>query len=131
MEMFWKAIAVALLTMVIAIVVEKQNKEAAMVAVMAACSILAIITSGYLQEIVSFLQELATIGNLQNDHLGVLVKCVGVGIAAEVCAMICADSGYGSLGKSIQLMGPCVILWLSIPVMRSLLEIINSMLIDL
>ena len=75
-----------------------------------------------------FLRELEGLGDLQGDILRILLKAAGIGLVTEIAAMVCSDAGNGSLGKSLQTMGGCVILYLSLPVFRSFLDLIREIL---
>ena len=89
------------------------------------------IAFSYLEPVLDFLRELEAIGDLQADMLGILLKAVGIGIVAEIAGMICCDAGNASLGKTVQLLGSAVILYLSIPVFSALLELIQTILGEL
>ena len=58
----------------------------------------------------------------------ILLKAVGEGLVSEVGALLCTDSGNGSLGKLLQLLGSAVVLWLSLPLFTMLLELIQELL---
>ena len=73
-----------------------------------------------------FLRQLESLGNLNSQMVQILFKVVGIGLVSEIAAMICSDAGNASLGKSLQILGSAVILWLSIPVFQTLLELIRQ-----
>ena len=83
---------------------------------------------GYLEPILEFLQELEVLGSLQQDMLGILLKAVGISLVGEIAGTICADSGNASLGKAIQLLASAVILYLSLPILNTMLELIRKIL---
>lgn len=85
----------------------------------------------HLGPVLRFLGELESLGNLRGDMLGILLKAVGIGLLSEIAAVICSDSGNTGLGKMIQLIGSVVVLWLSIPVFRSLLDLVQTILGEL
>ena len=45
--------------------------------------------------------------------------------------MICEDSGNGALGKALQFLASAVILYLSLPLLSKLLDIVEGMLDNL
>jgi hypothetical protein len=53
---------------------------------------------------------------------------IGIGILSEISALICADAGNSSLGKALQILGGTAMLWLSLPVFRTLVDLIRSIL---
>lgn len=131
MELFWKAIAVSLLTAILGVVMGKQNKDISVVLSIAGCVLIAGLAAVYLDPVVHFLEDLERMGNLRGDMLGILLKAVGIGLISEIAAVVCADSGNAGLGKMLQLIGSVVILWLSIPVFRALLDLVQTILGEL
>ena len=130
MELFWKAIAVSLLTVILGAVMGKKDKDISVLLSIAGCVLIAGFTAVYLSPVVRFLGELESMGNLRSDLLGILLKAVGIGLISEI-AVVCSDSGNAGLGKMIQLIGSVVILWLSIPVFQALLDLVQTILGEL
>lgn len=131
MELFWKAIAVSLLTVILGAVMGKKDKDISVLLSIAGCVLIAGFTAVYLSPVVRFLGELESMGNLRSDLLGILLKAVGIGLISEIAAVVCSDSGNAGLGKMIQLIGSVVILWLSIPVFQALLDLVQTILGEL
>ena len=131
MELFWKAIAVSLLTAILGVVMGKQSKDISLLLSIAGCVLIAGLTAVYLSPVVGFMKELENLGNLRGDMLGILLKAVGIGLISEIASVVSGDSGNAGLGKMIQLIGSVVILWLSIPVFRVLLDLVQTILGEL
>ena len=131
MELFWKAIAVSLLTVILGVVTGKQNKDISLLLSITGCVIIASLAAVYLSPVISFLEEMEELGNLRSDMLGVLLKAAGIGMVTEIAAAVCGDSGNAGVSKMIQLIGSVVILWISIPVFRALLDLIQTILGEL
>lgn len=131
MELFWKAIAVSLLTAILGVVIGKQNKDISLLLSISGCVLVAGLAAVYLSPVVQFLEELESLGNLRSDMLGILLKAAGIGLVSEIASVICSDSGNAGLSKMIQLIGSVMILWLSIPVFRALLDLVQTILGEL
>ena len=131
MELFWKAIAVSLLTVILGVVTGKQNKDISLLLSITGCVIIASLAAVYLSPVISFLEEMEQLGNLRSDMLGVLLKAAGIGMVTEIAASVCGDNGNAGVSKMIQLIGSVVILWISIPVFRALLDLIQTILGEL
>ena len=84
-----------------------------------------------LEPVLDFLRELETLGDLQGDMLGILLKAVGIGLVSEIAGLVCTDAGNGSLGKTLQMLGSVVILYLSLPIFTAMLELIREILREL
>lgn len=128
MGLFWKAAAVCLMTVILGAAIGKRDKDFYVLLSIAGCVLIAGFAAVYLRPVVAFLEELEQLGNLRNDMLAILLKAVGIGLVAEIASVVCTDSGNAGLGKMIQLIGSLTILWLSIPVFRSLLDLVQSIL---
>lgn len=117
-----------LLTVILGLTLGSQRKETGVVLTIFACCLVATAALSYLTPVVDFVQQLQDIGGLDSEMLKILLKAVGIGLVGEIAALICADSGNGALGKSLQLLTSAVILWLSLPLLTGLLELIQQIL---
>jgi len=131
MALFWKAVAGSLVTVILALALGKQGKDMGLLLTMAICCMVCALALTFLEPVLEFLRELEALGDLQGDMLGILLKAVGIGLVADVAGMICADSGNSSLGKTLQLLGSTVILCISLPILRAMLELIQKILGEL
>ena len=131
MSLFWKAAAAVLIAVVLILMLGKQTPDMGLMISIAASTMVAILAVTYLEPVLEFLQELEVLSRIQGDMLGVLLKAVGIGLVVEITGTICADAGNASLGKTLQLLGSAVILCLSVPVFRSMLDLVQMILGEL
>jgi len=130
MDTFLQVTAGVLLAVVLGLMLGKQSKDMASLLTLAVlCMVIAAVAT-FLQPVLAFVEKLQQVGKLDSDVLRIVFKAVGVGVIGEIAATICADSGNGALGKGIQMLSVAVILWLSLPLMQSLLDMITSILGD-
>ncbi len=128
MALFWKAAAGALLAAILSLALGKWSKDMSVLLSMAVSCMIAMIIVAYLEPVLDFLRQLESLGDLQGDMLGILLKALGIGLVAEIAGIVCTDAGNSSLAKSLQLLGGAVILWLSIPIFNALLDLIQDIL---
>lgn len=128
MTAFWQGAAAVLLTVILGLALGKQGKEAGLLLTLAVCCMVGCLAMTYLSPVIAFLQQLREVGQLDGGMLEILLKAVGIGLIGEIAALICADSGNGALGKALQLLSAAVILWLSIPLLTQLLELLQEIL---
>ena len=128
MELFFKAAAAVLLAVILFLVVNPRGKEFGTLITLAVCCMVAAAAGQFIQPVIEFLNTLQQVGNLDSAYLGILLKVVGIGLLSEVAALVCADAGNATLGKTLQMLAACVILWLSIPLLGSLLDLIQDIL---
>lgn len=128
MESIFKVIGIAMTTIVLYLFLEKQNKDFAVLLSLAACCAVSVLALNYLDTVLAFLGDLKAVGNLNDSFLRVLFKSVGIGLIAEIAALICADAGNAALGKTIQIAAIGVILCTALPLLSELLELMNQIL---
>jgi len=126
MHTFWQVIAGALITVVLGLAMSKQGKDITLLLSVAGCCMALVVAVNYLKPVVAFVEQLKTIGNLNGNMLKIMLKSVGIGLVAEIAAMICNDSGNSALSKSVQILAAAAVLWLSIPLMTELLELVEQ-----
>lgn len=123
-----QASAAALLAMILCLMLSKQGKETGILLSLAVCCMICVIALRYLEPVMDFLNQLEDLGGLDSNMVTILLKAAGIGFLSEIASLVCADAGNSSLGKSLQILGSAVILWLSIPLFRGLLELIQQIL---
>jgi stage III sporulation protein AD len=128
MDTFVKCAAGILVAVVFIITLSKQEKNISLLLVIAVCCMVLGAAVTFLQPVLDFIKHLQSIGQLDSEMIIILLKSVGIGLLAEITSLICADSGNASLGKSLQLLATATILWLSLPLLNELIELIDSIL---
>ena len=128
MELFWKAAAVGILTMILGLTLGKTQKDIAIALAVMTCCMVMMIAMQYLSEVIRFLWDLSNKCSSQNSFMGTLLKISGVALVTELICMISTDAGNSSLGKATQFLGTSVILFLSLPIFESFLAIIQEIL---
>ena len=128
MDIFWKITTLVLITVVLCTAVDKQERDIALLVSMITCCIAAMSAISLLEPVFEFLRELDGLAQLQEGFLGILLKVSGIGLITEIAGMICSDSGNGSLGKTLYLLGSATILYLSVPIFQALLTMIQEIL---
>lgn len=117
-----------MIALVLAAAIGKREGDLAAVLTMAVCTMTVTAALAVLSPVLSFLYRLEDWGNIDSDILGILLKVLGIGLVTETGSLICVDGGSNALGKALQLLGCCVMLRLSIPLMDSMLILIQSIL---
>lgn len=131
MEKFYAATAGILLTVILVLAIRKQNGEMALLLGLCGCCMGLLVAAGFLAPIVEFLRRLQQVASLDSDMLQILLKITAVSFTAEIAATVCTDAGNAALGKSLQMLSAVVILYLSLPMMEALLELVERILVAL
>lgn len=128
MDGFWQGTALALIGAVLALVLGKRSENMAMLVMIAAVCMVSAMAISYLKPAMELIDKLRDIGKLDNEMLSALLKAVGIGLVTELATVICSDAGMGSVGKALQMLGAAVILWLALPLVEQLLELLQDVL---
>lgn len=123
-----KAAAAAMMTAVLGLVLAKQGKDMTVLITLAACAMIAAAAVLYLQPVIQFFYRLIDLTNLNEEHLKIIFKTVGIGLIGELVTLVCNDAGNAALGKTLQILTSAVVLWLSIPLFERFLELVQSIL---
>ena len=54
------------------------------------------------------------------------MKATALGIISQIASMLCADAGNSALGKGIEIVAVCAILWISLPLLTALTDLIQD-----
>lgn len=126
MEIFWKAAAGVLIALILVLTLGKQQQDIGALLTIAVCCMTGVAAMHLLEPVLDFLHDLQLLTNMDESILKTMFRIVGIGLVAELVAMICSDAGYSSLGKSLQLLASSVILYLSIPIFQSMVNLIRE-----
>ena len=129
MDIFLKAAAGALVTVILCLTLAKQSKDMALLLTITVCSMVIVSAVSCFRPLLDFFDKLQIMGELNSDMMQILLKSVGIGILAEITAMICTDGGNGALAKAIKLLSTAVVLLLAIPLFENMLELIEDILV--
>lgn len=127
MSEFWKTASLILITTILSLSVGKTEQDISVVLGMVALCIGTCAAVTILEPVLDYLRELQNTFRLPEDLINVLLKAVGITLAAELSAAVCSDAGNTSLAKTLQILGGAVVLSLSVPVFRTLMLIIKEM----
>ncbi len=128
MSTYLQMVSLVLVTVILCIVLNRQGKDiSVLLTILVICAVLGAVAT-YLHPVIDFVTHLQTIGNLDANVISILWKAVGIGLLGEISSMVCQDSGNSSLGKAIQIMTTVTVVWMSIPLMNALLDLIQKIL---
>ena len=125
---FWQAAAGSMVAVILWIVVSKQGKEFSLALSIGACCLALMLMSSYLDPVFDLISRLEQLAGLQQEWIAVMLKAVGIGLVVEIGSLICADAGNAALGKTLQIVGTVVVLWLAVPLMTALLDLLERVL---
>ena len=86
-----------------------------------------IMCANQIKAIIEALEELMQRANIENEQITLIIKILGVSYITDFGSEICKDAGENSLGQRINLAGKIFILFLTTPLILSILEITSQL----
>ena len=128
MDIFLKASAGILIALICYLILSKYAKDISALLTIAVCTIIAIATFHFIAPLIDLIGSLEQLGGIDSQMTKILLRSVGIGFLTEITSLICTDAGNAAMGKTLQLLGGVVILWLSIPLFEEMIELIKEIL---
>ena len=123
-----KIIGVGFIAVIIIVILKQYRPEFAIyVSIIAGVMIILMITDS-VSGIIQIMQDIASRTNINSGFLKILIKITGIAILTEFAVSICKDSGESSVASKIDIGGKVIIISMSIPIIRALLETVLKIL---
>ena len=110
----------------LALILQKEKSEFAMLLVLAAGMILFTYILLRMQKMVSFLSDMLDYLPVDNTYLLPLLKMLGIAYIAEFSSSICKESGYSAIAGQMELFAKLSIVALSIPELMYLMDVLEK-----
>ena len=120
--------SLAIVTAVCACLVRPQISSLAMGVTVLGCVVILLIAVQFLEPIKNFLDRLRELSGLSAAATAPMIKVAAVGILSQISGSICEDAGETTLKNAIQIAGMALSLYLSLPLLSAVLELLEEML---
>ncbi len=81
-----------------------------------------------ISEIITLIQDISSRTSINSGFLKILIKITGIAILTEFAVSICKDSGESAIASKVDIGGKVIIITMSIPIIKSLLETVLKIL---
>ena len=105
---------------------KKQAGESAMLLSITACILIAVLLLQTVAPILEFVQELRGLTGLDSTLMTPVLKAVGIGFLTQIASNVCADAGQGAIAKLVELSGSVLALYVSLPLFRAVIQMIQT-----
>ena len=127
MDLF-KIISIGIITTVAVLTLRQIKTEYAVIVGLAGSILMLIMVIDQLAYIISYFTDIVSKAGLDVGLFGAVMKIVGVGYLTEFAAGICADAGSAATGDKILFAGKVLILYLALPIITELINIVIGIL---
>ena len=128
MNGWWAALAVGLVTTVLAVVLKPTRADFAVIVSVVGGALMLLIMRNELTTLVAYIRDWMDEASLSDSHATIMLKAVGVGIVTEWAADTCRDAGETALANKSETVGKIGIAILSVPVFAEWLSVLESVL---
>lgn len=131
MDYFIKLCVGIMIVLILSMILSRYGKEFSVLLITAACCLTVIGATSFLIPVIDFFRTVSDLGQLDRSIVSIVLKATGIGLLSEIIHTICSDAGNAALGKILQIVAGFAILWLSIPLFTTLLELVEEILVML
>ena len=128
MEIITRAAAIAVVGSILALLLRRHAAEQSLLLTVATGVLIVWISATVASGLLEALRRLAEKGAVSTLYTAPVLKCVGIGLVTHLASQICADAGQGSTGAAVELCGTLCALYVSLPLIESLLATVERLL---
>lgn len=123
-----KIAALAISGVMLALMLKQLKPEYSMIIGMAVCICIFIYVLSKLQVVLGYLKQLEAILHVDSMYLDIILKMLGITYITQFASDICKDAGYSAVSNQIELFAKVSVLFLSFPVLMTLVKTIGEVL---
>ena len=123
-----KVIGIGLISLIIIIIVRQYKPEFTLYVSLLAGVLILLFIMDKLDGIIDLLTTLSNKTAINNEFLVLLIKITGIAFLTEFAVSICKDTGESAIANKIDMGGKVIIVYMSIPIISSLLETVVEIL---
>ena len=72
------------------------------------------------------LRDITARAGVESRYIGVVLKIMGIAYISQFASELCRDAGEGAIASKIEVAGKIIIMTISMPIIYSLLEVVNE-----
>ncbi|MCI9078236.1 MAG: stage III sporulation protein AD [Lachnospiraceae bacterium] len=121
-----KVAVIGVIAVFLAMAVKNDKQEFAMLVILSASLIILGLALSKIDDVLEVIHMVE--GYLGNNslYINILLKMVGITYVAEFSSNLCRDAGFGAVGNQIEFFGKVMIIAVSMPVVKSLIQTISG-----
>ena len=125
MEVIYKIAGISIASVAFCVLLKEENKPVSVLFSVVVCILIACISFAFLEPIISFCEKLKDVANIDSRLLSPVIKAAGVCFISQISSSLCSDYGENSVGKIVELSGSIMAIYVSIPLLVEILELVK------
>lgn len=122
-----KICIIAIIGVIAILIVKPQMTNMAVMIAIVTGVIMFMLIMPTLEEVLSSILDIVSMLDIGIEHIGVILKIIGISYICEFSSQICIDAGESAIASKIELAGKVLIMFISIPIITRLLSLITSL----
>ena len=123
-----KIVGIGLIALIIIILLKQYKPEFVIYVSILAGVLILFLVMDKLSSVVTLLRSIADKASINMNFLNLLIKITGIAFLSEFAVSICKDSGESAIASKIELGSKIIIIFMSIPIISSLLQLVIKIL---
>ena len=123
-----KIIGVAFVTVICSILIKNTKPELSFAVTTAGVMVIVLQSLSSMSGVISILAEFSRLANIDNGLIKILFKMIAIGYVTELSVGVLNDLGGGSVADKVLVGGKLTILIIALPILHTLLEVMNELL---
>mgnify|MGYP001025021642 FL=1 len=121
-----KVAVIGVIAIFLAMAVKNDKQEFAMLVILAASLIILGLALSKIDDVLEVIHMVERYLGNNSLYINILLKMVGITYVAEFSSNLCRDAGFGAVGNQIEFFGKVMIIAVSMPVIKSLIQTISA-----
>lgn len=118
---YFRIIGFCITGLIATVILKRQKDDYGTVLSLFLTVTLTICAIGILEPCIAYLKYLGK-GSSVSEYLTLIFKSCGIGLITSISSDICKDCGESALGNKIELCGKCLLISLSLPLLKQVFE---------
>ena len=126
-----RVLGVAVVGTLLSVTLARHNGGYGLLTGLATGCLLLMMLLGQAEKLEASLRELASVGAVNSEYMGRVLRILGLACLTEAGSRICRDGGQGNIALKVELCGRVMILWAVLPAVREALGSAETLLAEI
>lgn len=127
MDIVIRASAIAVISALCILLIQKSNREMALAAAIAAAAVICLSSVQLFSGLMELMRRIIEQTGLSSMLFIPVLKCVGIAMIVRLSSGLCRDAGQSGIASSMELLGSAAALFTALPLFSSLLDTIGGL----
>lgn len=124
-----QVVVIGIVATILILIFKKVNPEYGMFIGIAASVVIFFIVIDQLSIILDLISQISNAIDISDIYIKILFQILGIAFITEFGVQLCKDAGQSAIASKIEMVGKIMILIVSMPVILSIIDLINSILV--